>query len=68
MKCTTTLVKDRDEEVGARYVDRPCEEAATEYSSLEDGLYARYGTSPTSIYMFMIVMGVLAYLVQALLV
>ena len=68
MKCSTALVNNRDETISERYVERPCEEAAFEFSDLEEGLYARHGTGPFSIYIFFLVVAVLAYLVQALLV
>ena len=58
----------QDEVLSENYLDRPCSEAATEFSSLEDGLYARYGSGAPNLIWFFILMAFLAYILQALLV
>ena len=59
LNCTT---KNNKDVIAEGYMDKPCQEAATDLTPLRDGELAMYGTRPFSMYYFFIIMAVLAYL------
>ena len=67
LRCQTTLASDKTDIREETFMDVSCTEAATEFSSLEDGLYAKYNSGPTSVYWFFISMASMAYIVYKLL-
>ena len=62
LKCLTTLADDKSDIREETYHDVSCQEAPTEFSSLEDGVYAKYGSGPNSVYWFCFITSVLAYI------
>ena len=48
-------------------MDVSCQEAPTEFSSLEDGLYAKYNSGPYSVYWFFLATASSAFIMYKLL-
>ena len=67
LKCQTTLVEDKSDIREETYHDVSCQEAATEFSPLNDGVYAKYGSGPSSIYWLFVITATLAYIMYKLL-
>ena len=67
LKCQTTLANDRTDIREETYMDVSCQEAPTEFSSLEDGLYAKYNTGPYSVYKLFFATASMAFVLYKLL-
>lgn len=67
LRCQTSMADDRNDVTEESILDVACQAVTTEFSPLQDGLYAKYNSGPTSVYWFFLITAIIAFISYKLL-